>query len=141
MLGHPMHDDTPQDIMDFLTDLGRQEVAALTLASYRSDLALFARWFIGTRGEAFTAAAVTPTDVRDYRAHLVSVAHRSPATVNRRLAALRKFFSWAKAERRITDIPTDTVKLVQASPRAPKSLEKREVDALMRKVEQRGKKR
>src|SRR5215207_4507991 len=136
-----MNDDTPQEVTMFVTDLGRQEVAPLTLTSYQSDLALFARWFVATNGEAFTAAAVTPTDVRDYRAHLVSVEHRAPATVNRRLAALRKFFTWAKAARHITDIPTDTVKLVQASPRAPKSLEKREVDALMRKVEQRGKKR
>src|SRR5215217_8103984 len=102
-----MDDTTPQEIQDFLTDLARQEVAPLTLASYRSDLALFARWFTGTRGEAFTAAAVTPTDVRDYRAHLVSVAHRAPATVNRRLAALRKFFTWAKATKRITEVPTD----------------------------------
>src|SRR5829696_8843301 len=112
-----MHDDTPQEVIDFLTDLGRQEVAPLTLTSYQSDLLLFARWFTGTNAEPFTAAAVTPTDVRDYRAHLVSVAQRAPATVNRRLAALRKFFTWAKAERRITDLPTDTVKLVQASPR------------------------
>src|SRR5829696_3508402 len=112
-----MHDDTPQEVQAFLTDLARQEVASLTLTSYRSDLALFARWFTGTNAEPFTAAAVTPTDVRDYRAHLVSVEHRAPATVNRRLAALRKFFIWAKAERHITDIPTDSVKLVQASPR------------------------
>src|SRR5215216_5532641 len=136
-----MHDDTPHEVTMFVTDLGRQEVAPLTLTSYQSDLALFARWFIGTTAEPFTAAAVTPTDVRDYRAHLVSVEHRAPATVNRRLAALRKFFTWAKATRRITDLPTDSVKLVQASPGAPHALAKREVDALLRKAEQRGKKR
>jgi integrase/recombinase XerD len=136
-----MTDDTPHEVTMFVTDLQRQEVAPLTLTSYQSDLALFVRWFVATIGEAFSAAAVTPTDVRDDRAHLVSVEHRAPATVNRRLAALRKFFTWAKAERRITELPTDSVKLVQASPRAPHALEKREVDALMRKAEQRGKKR
>jgi integrase/recombinase XerC len=136
-----MDQNTPDEVAEFLTDLQRQEVSPRTLVSYQSDLTLFARWFIATNGEAFTAAAVTPTDVRDYKAHLVSVEHRAPATVNRRLAALRKFFAWAKAERRVTELPTDNVKLVQAMPRAPKSLEKREVDALLRKAEQRGKKR
>jgi hypothetical protein len=36
----------------------------------------FARWFQETNAEAFTARAVTPTDVRDYKAHLVAVEHR-----------------------------------------------------------------
>ena len=36
--------DTPQDIADFITDLQRQEVAAKTITSYRSDLPGFARW-------------------------------------------------------------------------------------------------
>ena len=76
------------DIADFLTELARQEVAEKTIRAYRADLAHLARWFETATGEPFRAAAVTPTDVRDYRAHLVSVERRQPATVNRRLAAL-----------------------------------------------------
>ncbi len=60
--------ETPQDITDFIAELQRQEVAPKTIASYRSDLLGFARWFTDSTSEAFTAAAVTPTDVRDYRA-------------------------------------------------------------------------
>lgn len=131
----------PPDITAFLVDLARQEVAPRTRVSYQSDLTLFARWFTGTFGDAFTAAAVTPSDIRDYRSHLVSVEGRRPATVNRRLAALRKFFAWAKAERKLTEAPTDAVKLVAAAPRAPQALEKREVDAIVRRAVQRGKHR
>src|SRR5215216_1189758 len=129
------------DIADFLAELGRQEVAERTVRSYASDLGHIARWFTTSTGEPFRAAAVTPTDVRDYRAHLVSVERRQPATVNRRLAALRRFSLWAKAAGRATEVATDGVKGVPASPRSPKSLEKREVDRLVRMAERSGKKR
>src|SRR3712207_3148000 len=111
------------DIADFVQELTRQEVAEKTMRSYQSDLRHFTRWFEGTTGEAFRAAAVTPTDVRDYKAHLVSVERRRPATVNRRLAALRRFCRWAKAAGRCSDVPTDSVTGVPQAPRSPKALE------------------
>src|ERR671916_416995 len=114
------------DLTDFITELTREEVGEKTVRAYRSDLAHFGRWFAGATGEAFAAAAVTPTDLRDYRAHLVGVERRQPATVNRRLAALRRFFLWAKAAGRASEVVTDSIKGVPASPRSPKSLEKRE---------------
>ncbi len=41
--------ETAHDITTFLADLARQEVAPKTVASYRSDLAGFARWFAHAR--------------------------------------------------------------------------------------------
>jgi site-specific recombinase XerD len=129
------------DVTRFLEDLQRQEVAPKTVASYRSDLAGFARWFDGTLGQPFTAVAVTPTDIRDYKGYLVAVQRRQPATVNRQLAGLRKFFLWAKGAGLVRELPTDTVKGVRSVRKAPKGLEKREVDRLIRAVEQGGRKR
>ena len=133
--------DTPQDIVAFEVELRRQAVAPKTVSSYISDLRGFARWFADTTGEAFAAPAVTPTDVRDYRAHLRTAQRRPAATVNRRLAALRRFFTWAKATGRVRALPTEGVKGVPAAPRSPKSLTKREVDRLIRAAEQDGHKR
>ncbi len=127
--------DTPPDLVAFVADLRRQEVAAKTVESYQSDLTGFARWFTDSTGEEFTAAAVTPTDVRDYKAHLRTIRRRQAATVNRRLAALRRFFGWAKATGRIRELPTEGVKGVPSAPRSPKSLTKREVDRLLREAE------
>lgn len=124
-----------EDITQFTAELQRQETAHRTIANYESDLLCFARWFTSTVGEAFTSAAVTPTDVRNYKAHMVTVEWRKPATINRRLAALRKFFQWAKASGHVQEMPTDSVKAVQSVPRAPKSIEKREVDRLIRMAE------
>jgi site-specific recombinase XerD len=74
--------------------------------------------------------------VLDYRAYLRTVQRRQAATVNRRLAALRKFFLWAKATGCIADLPTLAVKSVPAGVRVPKSLAKRGADRLVRAVEQ-----
>ena len=138
--GHDMsQSDTHVDT--FIKDLARGEASPKTLASYRFDLSLFARWFEQTQGEPLSPAAVTPTDIREYKSHLMNVEQRRPATVNRRLAALRKFFTWAKASRLVEELPTDSVKGVTSSPRAPRSLEKREVDKLIRAVERHGNKR
>src|SRR5919198_1960963 len=78
------------DIAAFVAELGRQGMAAKTITTYMSDLVSFSRWFTDSTGEAFRAAAVTPTDVLDYKAHLRTVQRRQAATVNRRLAALRR---------------------------------------------------
>ncbi len=122
----------------FLQDLERQETSPKTRDAYRLDLLHFAGWFARTMGEAFTPEAVTPTDVRDYRGYLMSVEKRQPATVNRRLAALRRFFQWAKATGLVKELPTENVKGVASSPRAPHWLEKRDVDKLIRAVERHG---
>src|SRR5215217_6865511 len=90
-------EDVDQLVGRFLQDLEHQEVSPKTRASYRLDLLHFAGWFGQTVGEWFSPEAVTPTDVREYRGYLLNVEKRQPATVNRRLAALKRFFGWASA--------------------------------------------
>jgi site-specific recombinase XerD len=136
-----MSQSTPHPIDQFLKDLERQESSRLTILNYRSDLNHFSRWFEGSNGEPFSPAALTPTDIRDYRSHLVAVERRAPATVNRRLSAFKRFSQWAKAEGLIDELPTDDIKGVASTPRAPKWLEKREVDRLLRAAERGGNKR
>src|SRR4051794_38082873 len=121
-----------EELTLFLDELRRREVAANTVASYRADLALFAQWFEGTNGESCCAAAVTPTDVREYRGYLQNVERRAPATNNRKLAALRAFFRWAQATRLVSESPTESVKGVQGEPAATRWLDKRSVDHLIR---------
>ncbi len=129
------------DIDDFVAELQRQDASPATVRNYTADLRAFARWFPDASGEAFTARAVTPTDLRDYRGFLRTVEQKQAATINRRLAALRKFFVWAKGAGRIVELPTDQVKGLPAAPRTPKALGKREVDRLIREAERHGNKR
>jgi len=129
------------ELTAFVQDLARQEAAPLTVASYQLDLQLFAKWFEQANGEVFTAKAVTPTDLREYRAFLQNVERRRPATINRKLAALKSFFRWAQGAKRIAELPTESVKGVQAQPSPPRWLDKRQVDRLLRAVERHGTKR
>src|SRR5215210_2637409 len=131
-------EDVDQLVGRFLADLERQETSPQTRRAYQLDLLHFASWFARTVGESFSPEAVTPTDVREYRGYLLNVEKRQPATVNRRLAALRRFFQWAKATGVIKELPTENVKGVASSPRAPHWLDKRDVDRLIRTVERHG---
>lgn len=75
--------------------LVEQDRAALTITGYERDLALFAQWFEQRNGEPLTPTALTPTDAREYRQYLLATAQLGPATINRRLAALRAYGAWA----------------------------------------------
>jgi len=112
-----------------------------TLTGYRHDLVGFARWFaehVPTE-PAFTPEAVTPTDIRVYRDWLIRDARRKPATVNRKLAALRAYFVFCKAHGyRKDDLPTDGVRRIAAQPAGPRWFLKREVNGLIRAVERYG---
>ena len=136
-----MAEEHPVEIDRSLDELRRQDAAPATVRNYAADLRMFARWFPDSRGEPFAAKAVTPTDLQEYKAYLRTVEQRQAATVNRRLAALRKFFVWAKGAGKITDLPTAQVKGLPAAPRTPKALAKREVDRLIREAERHGDKR
>jgi site-specific recombinase XerD len=112
-----------------------------TLTSYRHDLVGFARWFenhVPTE-PGFAPDAVTPTDVREFRDWLVREAKRKPTTVNRKLAALRVYFSFCKAAGyRTDDLPTEGVKRIAEQPTGPRWFLKREVNGLIRAVERYG---
>jgi site-specific recombinase XerD len=125
----------PPDIQAFLADLARQERSAHTRAAYAADLSDFARWFHVSNGEEFTAGGVTPTDVRGYRGHLQAIQGRKPATINRRLAALRTFFRWAMGSELVAGDPTRTVETVRATATSPRSLPRADLNRLTREVE------
>ena len=135
------HHPVSPDIEDFVAELLRQESSPATVRNYAADLRVFARWFTDSTGEAFAGKVVTATDLRDYKAYLRTVEQRQAATVNRRLAALRRFFVWAKGAGKIAELPTEQVRGVPAASRTPKALAKRDVDRLIREAERHADKR
>jgi integrase/recombinase XerC len=119
----------------FQAHLRQLDRAALTIAGYVADVRLFARWFEQTNGEAFTPQAVTPSDVREYRQHLLNVERRKASTINRKLAALSVFMRFAIDAHLIEHDPTAQIKHVEESPRGPKYLDKQQQFALQRAIE------
>lgn len=122
----------------FLADLERQGKSPFTIRNYRADLAAFARWFDGANHEDFTAELITPTDVREYRDYLQTVRRLAPATVNRHLATLRAFASWAVVKGYLDEPPTADVSGAQAPAWDPRWLDRKDERALVRAVERYG---
>jgi integrase/recombinase XerD len=129
------HPDWPQAPQACLESLQRfcdalwleQGLATNTLAAYRSDLTLFARWLAHT-GRAGLLAAAEP----DVLAYLAARFAGSKATAsNRRLAALRRYFHWALRERLRTNDPTVKLERAREQSRRPKTLSEAQVEALL----------
>lgn len=109
-----------------LLDLDRTPATA---RSYSQELHRFARWFEQTNGQPLEPAAFTGRDVRDYREHLQTVARSKPATVNRRLMAIRAWGAWLVASGQLEHNPAAAVKLIAEQEHAPRSLDRRQLAA------------
>src|SRR5205823_2743655 len=75
-----------------LTTVGK---SAHTVKAYVHDLGGFAQWFVQTTGEAFDPQVIGPRDIVAYRSAQLTRG-KKPATVNRRLVALQRFYKWAQ---------------------------------------------
>jgi site-specific recombinase XerD len=112
----------------FLKALGHEDVASVTVRGYRSDLRLFAAWYDGQPFEKLTAS-----DLAHFRQYLSREREMKPASVNRKLEALRRFCRWAHTTGKLRTNVAAEIKLARA-PRGtrPKGLLASEVQSLLR---------
>jgi integrase/recombinase XerD len=98
-----------------------------TLAAYRRDLTLLARWLAFKRRPALTQATLP-----DVQAYIATRFAQSKATSsNRRLVVLRRFFRWTLRERLRSDDPTLQLDMARQPARRPKTLSEAQVEALL----------
>jgi integrase/recombinase XerD len=103
-------------------------LAAQTLAAYRRDLALYARWLAQQPG----ARALDDTRESDLFAYMAARHGESRATTaNRRLTVFKRYFRWALRERRIAADPTLKLLAARQPLRVPKTLSEAQVEALL----------
>ena len=100
-------------------------ISANTQASYRSDLALYARW-LAARGAELVKA--DEAHIKEYLAAR-SLGARSQA---RLLSALRQFYRFLVADRARADDPTARMDSPKLGRRLPKTLSERDVMALLK---------
>ena len=117
----------------FQQHLIRQDLAENTIRGYLADLRYFGQWLAEWHGQSVDLARVTEADIRAYRQHLVNTRRQKPATVNRRLQALRRLYAWAEHAGIIARHPAQTVRFRRKPPSAqPPALTKSEGHALLR---------
>lgn len=121
-----------------------EDMSPVTIRNYLSDLRQFiawceAGWQEGQEGEHPFAptSVVTPTLTR-YRSYLQTVLQLKPASVNRALVSLKRYFAWATEGRLIQHDPSKAVKLVPAVEQAPRQLSDREEERLVASVKANG---
>src|SRR5271156_3580756 len=84
----------PNWMPPFLASLARDDLAPAPLRGYRYDLRHFLSWHQTVEDSAFALESLAELDLTACRQHMVA-AGRRPATVNRRLEALRRLCRWA----------------------------------------------
>lgn len=123
------------NIEAFAAHLRDRDRSPATVLSYGRELQHFAAWFEQTNGQPLTPAALTGRDVRDYREFCQTVGRLKPATINRRLAAIRAYGAWLVESEQLASNPAEHVKLIGEAPLAPRSLDRRQLAALERELE------
>jgi site-specific recombinase XerD len=82
---------------EFEKALRSEDLSAATVRGYVSDVRLFGRWYEEAYGEAIEPGRVVRVEVQAYRDHLQAGGAKG-SSVNRRLAALVRYFGWIGAD-------------------------------------------
>lgn len=127
----------PDHIVEFISHLQSRDRSSHTIHAYRLDLQQFEKWFAEINGDGMEPANVTPTDLREFKHFLIEEEQLKPATINRKLASLRAFLKWAAGEK-LLEVPPRMPKGVEQVQSAPKALDRREMNSLIRAVERHG---
>lgn len=114
----------------FDADLRRRAVSARTRTAYASDTAQFARW---AAGRGIEPAGVDVRAVRRYVAGLTERG-RAPASVARKLAAVRGLLAVEMQDGERVDNPADLISSPRRPRRLPRVLKADELDALLERI-------
>ena len=120
-------------IETFIEYLKVNDRSPATIKSYTSDLYLFAKWFAEKNHEELKAKKITPTDLRQYKQHLIDYPMK-PSSINRKIGVLKTFMNWLLDTNRIQQrFPLP--KMVKETNTTPKWLDKNQQNAMLRHLE------
>ena len=124
-----MHPESQNAIDLFIDALWLEDgLSRNTLAAYRRDLTLYARW-LAAQDETLALDATAEHHLQAYFA--ARHAETRATSANRRLTVLKRYFHWALRERRIAADPTVCLTAARQPLRVPKTLSQAQVEALL----------
>jgi site-specific recombinase XerD len=124
--------DDPPWLSGFIGSLNRADLSPATCRGYRYDLRHFLTWRATIHSAPLEVEALTEIDLITYRQAMITAGLR-PATVNRRLDALRRLCRWAQDSRTLVrDVTRDIRPVRMVRNRQPVGLTDAEVHALLR---------
>ena len=114
----------------------REDLTRASVRNYLSDVRHFMAWYEAQReanaqeDTTFALQAITTPTLTRYRAYLQTVQRHKPASVNRSLVSLKRYFGWAIQNKLISYNPSAAVKLVGQEDPPPRHLDDQEEQAL-----------
>ncbi|MBC7958173.1 MAG: site-specific tyrosine recombinase XerD [Cytophagales bacterium] len=102
-------------------------LSANTLAAYRRDLSLFARWLFENTGKSLDQTL--ESDLRSYA--VARHAGTKSTSANRRLTVFKRYFRWALREHLLQADPTLRLLSAKQQPRSIKLLSEAQVETLL----------
>jgi len=113
----------------------REDLTPASIRNYLSDLRHFIAWYETEReaqaNDCFTPQGITTPALTGYRTYLQTVQRQKPASVNRALISLKRYFGWVSQQHLITYDPSVAVKLVGQEDIAPRHLDDQEEQRLL----------
>lgn len=123
-------------VATFEAHLSSLALAPATVANYLADLRAFLRWSEETNGDDCSPFSLDCSDIDRFCAYLQEVKGQAPATVNRRIQALRKFYTLALDQGWAESNPAEGVSLLgESASERSRSLTPGDVDRLLAAVE------
>jgi len=121
-------------VLQYLEDL-----SPVTLRNYLSDLRQFIAWCEYSwrnvqEDRTFTPQAVAPALLMHYRDYLQMTLGLKPATINRTLMSLKRYFAWTRKTQLIQSNPASLIKFLPKEATPPRHLSNEEENALVAAV-------
>lgn len=139
---HEISKQSGQVIQHFIHVLTTQkDLSAKTLREYASDLKHFIRWYTANDNDKqadFSIEHIVAATLVHYREAMQDTMGLKPATINRRLVTLKRFFEWAASEGFIALDPSKSVKLLPEDKEKPRKMTNQEEEALINATRQYG---
>jgi integrase/recombinase XerD len=116
-----------------------EDLSIVTLRNYLSDLRQFiawceCQWREAQEDRSFTPQVVAAPLLIRYRAYLQTTLWLKPATINRALMSLKRYFAWVTQVGVVQSNPTSTLKFVPKEVPVPRHLSDDEENALVAAV-------
>lgn len=121
-----------KEFEQYLHELDRSEN---TISAYMLDIRGFSSWFLQINQETLTPNSLTPQDIKQYKYFLLLEKQAAPATINRKIIAIKTYCKWAKKSGIIDYDPTEGIKQVKEQEFSPKWLDKKAQFAILRTVD------
>jgi integrase/recombinase XerC len=123
-------------VIRFSASLDTIERSKSTVRAYQGELSRFARWYRAANHEEPALAAITGTDLLEFKRDMIG-RDLKPPTVNRAIAAVKTFLQWGRSASDMPEVP----KRIRKSPDLLKWLDRKQQLALQRIIERAGNKR